>query len=79
MMAEWQTMDTAPKDGTPVLLRIKDGMFAFRSGAMSDCYYVVGRNWGDGWISDIMYFQGGDYGDHFPEQIDPEAWAPIIP
>lgn len=80
MMGKWQPMETAPKDGTAVLLRLKPDhtRFPYRPCVMVACIYVVGV-WDAGtWVSDIVYCRDSEYGDYFPEEIEPEAWC-LIP
>lgn len=67
-MNDWLSIESAPKDGTPILI------------CEGDCYAVV--HWGeyanmfrsgDGWIDGHMDTEDGNYA------YNPDAWMPIKP
>ena len=73
-------METAPLDGTPVLLKL-DMALTYRQ-LLGDCVpYVVGIHDGERWISDIAMPFCTEEGDSWlvPEKLYPVAWTSIIP
>lgn len=88
----WQPMETAPKDGRPVLLKINPVDCGDRFIEMEAVSYVVGifllpENGGEGsWVSDLfdkMWITVDDSGAEeeqvFQKCIVPLSWMPISP
>lgn len=83
-MSEWKPIESAPKDGTRVLLYARD------CGSQSECdvqigYYlgmtygqlfVNGEEW-TGWLSVSTYDNG--YGDSDNEHLSPTHWQSLPP
>lgn len=85
-MSEWRTIDSAPKDGTPVLAKFRDDIFpglrperedlAPWNGACAvlrhpGVYVHEGRTWDHGWNMAAPVGQGG-----FPDEWI-AAWMPL--
>ena len=46
-MTDWVSMDSAPKDGTPVLLKFKDDLSAYKKDSLFAGIQFVGRSYGN--------------------------------
>ena len=67
---KWEPIETAPKDGTPVLLSVP----GWGAGVVI-CEYVEGTTDADGWWD--MYLGGDPYGLRLDADI--AGWMPLPP
>ena len=83
-MNEWMPIESAPMDGTPLLLYC-GGMNSWnRLNGMPDIVVGIWTNnaWGAGWYSDVGdvdqgYESTGAYFEH--ENLHPSHWMPLPP
>jgi hypothetical protein len=76
-MSEWQLIETAPLDGTPMLLFVPGVTSWNRANGMPDI--VVGL-WDGGWVSDIGDVDQGyeSTGAYFVREVlSPSHWMPL--
>lgn len=80
-MSGWQAIVTAPRDGTPIMLQIKNDPSHSRPPGMPDM--VVGKWQGallsGRWVSDIAVAASGSSGEPWcePDEIDPVRWQAL--
>lgn len=78
-MADWQSMETAPKDGTVIWLRnavmMEDPTFNRVLGHWDKYELSYGRGFVDGWVSDFTDLGLGDFFSA-GNLIFPDEWMP---
>ncbi len=78
-MMEWQPIETAPKDGTKVLVYVRgDSLYPTAASYKSAAYFE--KEYGDpDYMEEGWYWAFGYPSDFHEEVIEPTHWMPLPP
>ncbi len=73
MTDEWQSMESAPRDGTSILLYVPSLARSCDRAAIIECEYTDGTWWPIAWTTGCDFLNWKDDGEYAPI-----AWKPIL-